>query len=130
MELRRLERHIPSRDTVPKSLAQLALIKDHCEGVEESQDGAHHELRPLFSYDGDYWLADCCENGSTNKSALYGAWELEVVILGVHGVSVFQDIVCGLEVEALLDLCVGDDVEMPQDQRWEGYLEGSICSKY
>lgn len=130
MELSRLERSIPCRNTIAISLSQLALIKDQCERIEESQHGAYDKLRPLLSHDGNDRFADCSKSGGTNKCALYGAWKLEVVIVGVDCVSVFQDIMCGLEVEALLDLCVGDDVEMPEDQRWDGQLEGSICSKH
>lgn len=130
MELSRLERSIPSRNAIAISLSQLALIKNQCERIEESQHGAYNELRPLLSHDGNDRFADCCKSGGTNKCALYGAWKLKVVIVGIDCVSVLQDVVCGLEVEALLDLCVGDNVEMPEDQRWDGQLEGSICSKY
>lgn len=115
MKLGRLKRSIPCRDAISISLSQLALIKDQRKRVEESQHGAHDELRPLLSYDGNNRLADCCKGGGTNEGALYGAWKLEVVIVGAHSISIFQNIVCGLEVEALLDLCVGDDVEVQED---------------
>ena len=123
MELARLEQHVPPCHTGAVGAAEIASKDVHASSVEEPEDGPHDELGVLEANEGDNGLGKSGQEDGADKGAGDGAGEGEVVVGGGEPVmdvggrgAVNENIVGGLHVEGLLDLGVGGDDEVQEDE--------------
>lgn len=111
----------PPRRALPEGGPQRIAEDEEGGGVEGAEGGAYDELSMAEASEGDQGLGDAGEEQGTDEGARDGAREGEVVEAGGEagadgggGGAVDEDVVGGLYVEGLLDLCVGGEQEVDE----------------
>ena len=127
VELARLEQGIPPRDGPPECLLEVRLEDQQRRRVGESENGPHHELGVLEADQGDDRLAEAGQQDRANKRPGHGPGEVEMVVLGgepLPGIlrrhAIHKYVMGRLEVERFLDLGIGHNDQVNDDQRRYG----------
>lgn len=136
MELADGERHPPAARRPAKGGVERAAEDEQARGVEAPEGGAHDELRAREAEQGDERLARGREDDGADKGARDGAGKGEVVVGGpqggagalADGRAVEEDVVRGLQVKRLLDLCVRRDEEVRERHGKEERVERQVCA--
>lgn len=117
MKLRRLQQDIPSPHTAAKGIGQAIPVSQQCKGIEQAQHRPDDELSIRGAREGDDGFRDSSEAEGSHEGARNGTGEVDVIKLAhTRREAVVDNVVRGLDVEGLLDLGVGSDEEVEEDE--------------
>lgn len=135
MELAHHEAQPPPARSLAKRRIHRPAKHQKRDSVKDSQHSANNNLRGAKADEGDQRLARPGEYHGADKGAGHGAGEGEVVVGGgeggarvpARGRAVDEDVMGGLQVERLLDLCVRRDEQVDQRRDEEQGVETQVC---